>query len=863
MSPGEDVALWSDTPHIRKGGDWRPEELRTAEHPLGRVAVVGECLATDGELQTAAQRALETQNPAALASLPGSYTSIVLDGQGTHFVGDAASQYPLYLRPGVGGITFATHTKPFRSGPNAAPPDRLSLAVGVGMPWVYELQAGRTPVEGVVKTLPQEVIHVAPRGHVTTTRHDSMVPERPLTVEEASECLREAMLLGARRRVGLGRRLSADYSGGHDSTSAAYFLAHELDEPLAAITLQAPGMMLDDLEHAQRYLALPASTGKFEHHIFEWHGSKVMYRNLDRIQAGDIPDISVRDRGRYEDYFAFLRTLGSEMHITGNGADGLVDMPPGQYLGQVARLSTLPYFIRAVFQVARAEKDSPKHVLADSLRSPRLDPKSRLLQLAHILQTPGTYDSTLITSIFGAGTAPNWLTRTARKEVADYAAEVAGRSGIPTGMDPANHRTYGELLTLGASQHGMRQTASRYGLRLSAVYYDTDVLKACLGLPAHKRMSPWVFKQLMGLAFTGIVPPEVTSRKTKGDYTKHAYEGLRKSQDFLRAILQDSRLADLGIIDPAVVTRSLENGFLGADMPRPSFDMLIASELWLRALDNESWDERARYVALPAPDVPPAATAKTVPINKRTTYGMSKGAIAVTRENGGAVVVNMQASEYQRIKPFALRILQALHDGESVSAAYDRLAGIYEDVPRDVLEDKAEACIRDLIRTGILSEGSSEYALLEGNMHQVVVPPAQMIPEADHTLDVRLRDYAAALGGLTLGHLLKRKSFGQQVKLLDAIRAKLAKRPSTPEEATKLLAAAHRLSRAHLGKVACVELSMATVLASALRRRQASMVLAVRSDPDSFHAWPQVGDTPIRTEADELIAGVYQPLLKL
>ncbi|MEU6483500.1 lasso peptide biosynthesis B2 protein [Streptomyces sp. NPDC046887] len=42
------------------------------------------------------------------------------------------------------------------------------------------------------------------------------------------------------------------------------------------------------------------------------------------------------------------------------------------------------------------------------------------------------------------------------------------------------------------------------------------------------------------------------------------------------------------------------------------------------------------------------------------------------------------------------------------------------------------------------------------------------------------------------------------------------------------------------GRIACMELSLATVLAAALTGRQARWVFGVRFRPDAFHAWAEV-----------------------
>ncbi|HSX29084.1 MAG TPA: lasso peptide biosynthesis B2 protein [Candidatus Saccharimonadales bacterium] len=854
--------LWPDTPHIRKGGGWRPEELRTVESHAGKVAVYGECLATDAELRAAAENALRSNDPATITAMPGSYTSIIINKNTTRFVGDSAAQYPLYYRSEKdGGITFATHTEPFRTGPQAAPPDRLSLALGVGMPWVYELTAGRTVVAGVSAILPQESVNVHRGGTITTTRHDSMFSAPRLSVDEAAEQLRAALLLGAKRRVNNGRKIAVDFSGGYDSTSEAYVFASVQDEPLTAVTHHSPDMPLDDMDYVQKYLALPDSAGKFDHHVYEYGVADAMYGGLDTITPGDVPDISMRDKACYEDYYAYLRQLGVEMHINGVGGDVVTDMRPGQYLGHFKRPWSIGYFARAVLQTARTEKTSVPAVLASIKRADALDPRTLLLQLAHVLHTPGTYDADYIGDIFGMATAPQWLTRAMRKEIAEYAAERADHVAVPGRMTPADYRAYTTLLTMGPAQHGMTQHAATHGLRTSTLYFDNDVLKACFGLPAYKRMDPWVFKKLMGHAFSGIVPSEVTSRTTKSLYTRHGLEGLRKARGRIQALLRDSRLADLGIINPQVVETTFDDGFMGAAVPGASVAGLIASELWLRGLDDASWDARG-YAA------PPAVIKKEKPkpaaaLDQTARYGTAPGVVVATRAVG-AGALHMRAGSHVRLNQYSLTMLRALQATSTLGAAYDILERTYPNADSTLLRTAATQWMQDLVRHGIVAVHSTEFAILEGQDATEALP-SQMVRVADNVANVRPMDYVAAFAGLALGRRLERsKSFEQQMQRLGTIREKLTRKPATADEATRILAASHRIAMLALERAACLELSRAAVIGAALRGRRLSLVLGTQSDPESFHAWTETADgTAIRTDADEQIARVYQPLIRL
>jgi len=85
---------------------------------------------------------------------------------------------------------------------------------------------------------------------------------------------------------------------------------------------------------------------------------------------------------------------------------------------------------------------------------------------------------------------------------------------------------------------------------------------------------------------TGLVPGEVLARRTKGDYSAETYRGARDAASALRHLLNDSRLAALGVIDPTAVGDALDRMTAGVAVPLGPLNMVLATESWLRAHDD-------------------------------------------------------------------------------------------------------------------------------------------------------------------------------------------------------------------------------------------------------------------------------------
>lgn len=849
--------IWADTPDIRRAGDWRPEELKTASHPLGRVAVYGSCLASDTELRQQLDRALELKDPRVLTEMPGSYTTLLFEPGKMTALADLANQYPFFYRSDSGSFRFSSLMAPLRD--TGSRPDALTFAAQIASSWSADVTAGRSVIEGVQRLEAGHMLQANHQGNVRVSQYESFQPT--LSYEEAVEALREALLTAVRGRAAWGRKTSSDFSGGLDSTSIAYLTARETKDPLLVMTRHAPDAPLEDVEYVRRYLQLPECQGLFDAHEFEHSAAETMYAGLDEVPIGDGPDVSIRDRSLNIACYRFLRQHGSELHLTGVGGDGVVDLDPRQYLGEFDHLRTYPHFLRSVLEVARTERNSPLAVMADIRRVNRLNPSellrgmARLLEQASLEELRGK-DGRLF---FGPAAAPTWLTVQMRKDLAELARSRADELRA-TDFDWGNYQAYADLRSLGSALHGSMQVAVQYGLREHAPYMDNAVLRACFNIAAHTRVNPWHFKVMLGDALKGLVPDAITRRSTKGNYTRHAYHGLRSAVPLLQSLVHDSRLADMGVVDPARVKASLDRAFMGANPSWASLDWFIAAELWLRRREGELCMPATKRHGSAA--VHPEQTVSLPPLPGGVVYGMPKGVCITTRLNG-AIALNVASGTFHRLNMDATQVVMALSAGGNIDEALTLLSQRYPAVERKSLQAEVSGLIRQLESQGLLVEGGASFSIMEGSEEVTGALPVTMTRQGLEIPKVKKRDYVLAMGGFAMALALRPLSFARQVDVLTKLHQRWCRKSANVVEVERTLAAAHRISAVYLGRAACLELSLATVLAAALKRQKVDLVLGARTEPDSFHAWPEVGGVPIRTAADEQIVGAYQPILKV
>jgi asparagine synthase (glutamine-hydrolysing) len=111
------------------------------------------------------------------------------------------------------------------------------------------------------------------------------------------------------------------------------------------------------------------------------------------------------------------------------------------------------------------------------------------------------------------------------------------------------------------------------------------VVEACLAVRLHERTTPWRYKPLIVEAMRDVVPAAVLQRTTKGDFSVDGHAGLRRARPHLAALLDDSLLAQLGLVN-ANALRKVCLGLYPHNLDLVALDRTLACESWLRALSS-------------------------------------------------------------------------------------------------------------------------------------------------------------------------------------------------------------------------------------------------------------------------------------
>ncbi|HHH26808.1 MAG TPA: asparagine synthetase B [Polyangiaceae bacterium] len=128
---------------------------------------------------------------------------------------------------------------------------------------------------------------------------------------------------------------------------------------------------------------------------------------------------------------------------------------------------------------------------------------------------------------------------------------------------------------------------SRLGLEITHPFFDRRVFELMLTMPRAQRLRCGVLKgkPLLRRALKTDLPPEVLERKGAAIYScyiDHLFLTRRRSE--IQELISNSRLADLGIVEPAAARETLE-ARMADPLSAKHLVLLISMELWLR----KSW----------------------------------------------------------------------------------------------------------------------------------------------------------------------------------------------------------------------------------------------------------------------------------
>jgi asparagine synthase (glutamine-hydrolysing) len=563
-------------------GDWTPQEIQTVTTGERRLALMGPGM-LDHEAAARELGTLRSLHDAdRLASrLPGLWhLSVCLDGR-IRFQGSVSGARQVFTTV-VNGVSVAATSVPALL--PLTGPVRLDTAV---------LAARLLAPSGPPWPLSQRPVHrdVQPlrTGHWLLLdqagRHSQVrwweLPPASRSLPEAAAGLAEALSASLAARAGLGDTVTADLSGGVDSTCLC-FLADAAGLNLVTFHVTPLDAANEDTAWAAKAAALLPAV---RHHTLPADRTENWFTaGYDPTE----PDVDPEGPATWAAGLPHIRQLatravaeGSALHLTGLGGDELFGRMP------VAAWSLLRARPVRSLRLVNRYRLANRWSRAATIRS-LLDSSTFGQGLAALAQSVAEPPRPLSEPDFGwafDSQMPSWATAGAVSAVQRLLVEEAAGQPRPLDGDRARHQALASLIFEGSTIRQVNTAIARQGISWDAPFLDDRVIEAALSTRVDHRLAGGRYKPLLTSAMRGIVPADILSRTDKGEFSAEGFRGIKRNREFLLQLCEDSRLAEIGLIDAAAFRSMLLSPGLMSEDLQP-IQTTVACESWLR---SHSW----------------------------------------------------------------------------------------------------------------------------------------------------------------------------------------------------------------------------------------------------------------------------------
>jgi asparagine synthase (glutamine-hydrolysing) len=554
-------------------GCWGEGTVTTGQAADTKIAVIGEHAVMADDLARAADQIQVISDLDRLAgSLVGS-SHLAASVAGHVRVQGTITGTRRVFHATVDGARVAADRANVLAGLLDAGVDEQRLALHLLEPHVLYPLAGQPVWQGVAQ-LPTDHYLVLDRGGHRSVRWWTP-PEPVLPMAEGARALREALSAAVAARVGGNELVTCDL-GGLDSTSVCCLAARQ-EAKVVAYTAASLDPFADDVAWAGRTVA---GLGNVEHHIIPAEEMPLVYHGLALDDQLDEPCAATVDRDRWLIIAGRASARGSRLHLTGMGGDELLY---GSLAHLHSMLRTTPRIALRHLRGFAAKYRWPRRQMLRQLA----DTSSYPAWLARVADTLTAPPPPLEEPLLDWGFSPRlppWATPAAVQAVQELIrAEAATIEPLANGR--GQHRELEAMRFVSRITRQLDQMASRIGVTLAAPYHDDRVIEAGLAVRPQERITPWRYKPLIIEAMGGIVPDESLTRQTKANGSCDADPGLRRHRGELLALWEDSRLAQLGLID-ANALRDTCIRPLPPELQFGGLDQTVACEVWLRSLER-------------------------------------------------------------------------------------------------------------------------------------------------------------------------------------------------------------------------------------------------------------------------------------
>jgi len=217
-------------------------------------------------------------------------------------------------------------------------------------------------------------------------------------------------------------------------------------------------------------------------------------------------------------------------------------------------------------------------------------------------------------------------------------------------------------------------------------------------------------------------------------------------------------------------------------------------------------------------------------------------------ERGDMVVLNTHTGQWHLLNETGRVVFEELRRTGDLGLAVLALQARFPSVDTNALRTDVDRLVTDLVERDLL-----RLTRRAGGV-PVALPERRSVP-------VSVRSRALTLLCLLAAVLLLRLPLRVSISLVLWLKRRLARRAATLSEGLAALQAVHAMSRWFPGRVACMELSLTTVLISATQGRGLDWCFGHSSDPLTFHSWVETGGGVVQLSDDEPVSATYRRVL--
>lgn len=568
----------SDAPACWRVGRWNGAELRWRRSERGFVAIVGCCGVSDGEFGGLVEHGV----PDDVAwRWSGSYVVVEIETARTRIWTDLGSAWPIYTTSMDGGVYWGSSSRALAA-LSGTRPDLDRLSAWLLAPAVPALLVGRSSFAGVEWVPPGHRLTLSADGTRTTAR----VWSAGACGDSPADRMRTELSAAVALRVRSAAALTADLSGGYDSTSLAMLAAEVLapNRSIVGVTVHPDGYTSGgDLTYAR---AAASARPGLVHRLLPLGMEHAPYSSLADVPVTDEPAPSTIAYARFTGQLRWMRdTFGTDCHLTGDGGDSLLLSPPIM----LADLIATGQYRRALVETtrwARFRRLSSRRLIAAAIRTARSTRPEALAALAvHLSDNRRTVSAGGDIHWCATDPVPAWATDQARERAASLASATAKRAETVDAGLFSSVVLAEAMAEVGRSARADIQLAEDVGVPLHNPFTDSRVIDASLSVPLDHRAGPAAYKPVLREAMANLFPDVLATRTSKGDFNPDHYGGMRTNLAALHS-LADGRLAGFRLVQPAALRSTLAMTAAGLPVAVSTVEPAVAAEVWLQVLDR-------------------------------------------------------------------------------------------------------------------------------------------------------------------------------------------------------------------------------------------------------------------------------------